>query len=537
MRFRITTAMLAMASVVHAAVTPPGYSPARNLCEGKSVEEKGNTYCQKVQRISYENMGVGKGGSYNEVVDMDPETGKCKFMPVTLSGPLVPFTDPLSLHFRGPLNLKQVAVYMPKRPGDKASQTQSKPAKATRGIKARTANLGHGQHSAPHLEHYYNAFAKAFNNGTRWTPPINDHRNHTGSRHSSVSVSVPTGSSSRLQNWKLPPTPTPSPDATARIETDTVTFIATATVEVSQAFYSVPTTTNTGAADSVTVTREYWNTHSVDDHGCFQHELPYKHHVKRFSNPGGSRKSPQFVRTGYYNAEQQKAEGVMFLGNYGGQGSGKWTPTFGNTLSYVNADGTGGAANATTLKDTTLQSSQEVALFTDKPCDSSCGYVQNGSGFNGPSKIFLLEFSMPHTTTPPVSGNTTSPGYDQPAIWLLNARIPYTAQYHTCSCWSTGCGELDIFEVLSPGHDKAKTTVRSTYQGGDPNWFERPVDVNKPVRLAVVFDGEKGGVEIMVLGRGEGEFPEVVGGREGVEGLGVVRRGVVVGVCFGLGGE
>lgn len=33
-----------------------------------------------------------------------------------------------------------------------------------------------------------------------------------------------------------------------------------------------------------------------------------------------------FVRTGYYNAEQQTLQNMTFLGNYGGQGSGKWTP-------------------------------------------------------------------------------------------------------------------------------------------------------------------------------------------------------------------
>jgi hypothetical protein len=31
------------------------------------------------------------------------------------------------------------------------------------------------------------------------------------------------------------------------------------------------------------------------------------------------------VRTGYYNAARQTAEGVVFLGNYGGQGSGNFT--------------------------------------------------------------------------------------------------------------------------------------------------------------------------------------------------------------------
>jgi hypothetical protein len=40
------------------------------------------------------------------------------------------------------------------------------------------------------------------------------------------------------------------------------------------------------------------------------------------SNPSPGDSKKQFVRTGYYNAAQQKAEGLMFLGNYGGQGSG-----------------------------------------------------------------------------------------------------------------------------------------------------------------------------------------------------------------------
>ncbi|KAK4246879.1 hypothetical protein C7999DRAFT_32752 [Corynascus novoguineensis] len=40
----------------------------------------------------------------------------------------------------------------------------------------------------------------------------------------------------------------------------------------------------------------------------------------------GSNVHRRYVRTGFYNAELQKAEGMAFLGNYGGQGSGKWTP-------------------------------------------------------------------------------------------------------------------------------------------------------------------------------------------------------------------
>lgn len=103
-----------------------------------------------------------------------------------------------------------------------------------------------------------------------------------------------------------------------------------------------------------------------------------------------------------------------------------------------------------------------------------------------------------------------------PAIWMLNARIPLTAQYHPCSCWSTGCGEFDIFEVLSPGDTKAKSTVHATdgKSGGDSNFFERPV--GDFIRVAVVFDGDSGTVQVKVLadGKGKGEFRGALGGDE-----------------------
>jgi hypothetical protein len=53
--------------------------------------------------------------------------------------------------------------------------------------------------------------------------------------------------------------------------------------------------------------------------------------------------------------------------------------TFGNTLSYLNANGTGGSSQPAILSDTTLLSSHEATLMTDQPCDTTCGYVQNGS--------------------------------------------------------------------------------------------------------------------------------------------------------------
>ena len=63
---------------------------------------------------------------------------------------------------------------------------------------------------------------------------------------------------------------------------------------------------------------------------------------------------------------------------------------FGNTLSYVNANGTGGAAQPAILKDTLLPSTKEITLLTDQPCDATCGYVQNGSVAY--SKFFFFFF-------------------------------------------------------------------------------------------------------------------------------------------------
>jgi hypothetical protein len=123
--------------------------------------------------------------------------------------------------------------------------------------------------------------------------------------------------------------------------------------------------------------------------------------------------------------------------------------------------------------------------------------VQPGSvankGFAGADKTFLFEFQMPHES--PVGFLA-----DQPALWFLNAKIPYTQQYGDCSCWGTGCGEFDAFEVLANGDTKCKSTFHSTFKGGDSNYFARPAD--KPVKVAVVFDSASRSVSVKVLDDG-----------------------------------
>lgn len=86
---------------------------------------------------------------------------------------------------------------------------------------------------------------------------------------------------------------------------------------------------------------------------------------------------------------------------------------------------------------------------------------------------------------------------DMPALWLLNARIPYTGQYSACNCWATGCGELDVFEVLAPRADKCKSTVHLATPGGDDNYFARPVAAT--VKIAVLFAARTNAVVMKVL--------------------------------------
>ncbi len=82
---------------------------------------------------------------------------------------------------------------------------------------------------------------------------------------------------------------------------------------------------------------------------------------------------------------------------------------------------------------------------------------------------------------------------DSPAWWFLNAAIPRILQYGSdrnntpCSCWATGCGEFDAFEILEKGEERAKSTLhrQGNLEGGDSNYFKRPVGMT--LKFAVVW--------------------------------------------------
>lgn len=144
-----------------------------------------------------------------------------------------------------------------------------------------------------------------------------------------------------------------------------------------------------------------------------------------------------------------------------------------------------------------IVSASPVNYLPSNPTNQPLSHTE---GFSGHDLTLLFEFQMPHDSSA-----------DQPALWLLNARIPQTQQYGPCSCWKSGCGEFDVFEVLAPGDAKCKSTFHSVFAAGDPNYFDRPADA--PVRVAVAFDGAGTAVSVKVLspggdeGVGTGSFP------------------------------
>ena len=83
---------------------------------------------------------------------------------------------------------------------------------------------------------------------------------------------------------------------------------------------------------------------------------------------------------------------------------------------------------------------------------------------------------------------------DMPAFWFLNTQIDLQGQYSP-SCHS-GCGELDVIEILDGDKSKAEATLYGNVNGGSsPSWFARPTDGT--MKVAVIFTG--GIIHIQVL--------------------------------------
>lgn len=89
-----------------------------------------------------------------------------------------------------------------------------------------------------------------------------------------------------------------------------------------------------------------------------------------------------WTQVGYFNKDNQTAEGIAFLNNMGGtQGSGVWDTHFGNSLSYASADGSTGAPSMQ-IWNGEIKSPQEIAIFSKTGCSDAsaeCGYARPGA--------------------------------------------------------------------------------------------------------------------------------------------------------------
>ncbi|SCU96083.1 LAFA_0G04148g1_1 [Lachancea sp. 'fantastica'] len=185
---------------------------------------------------------------------------------------------------------------------------------------------------------------------------------------------------------------------------------------------------------------------------------------------GNSGNSSSWNRVAYFDASSQTGDNVTFLTN-----AGTDSPVLGKALTFAGADGVSSSKSATLLADDTLiKSDQEYAIFSNISCPKSstknaCGVYRKGipafHGFEADTKMFLFDFEMPKETQ---NNGSTFDYYDMPAIWLLNDHIPRTSQYPlnaNCSCWASGCGEFDIFEVMNGTERNHLYSTFHTFQG------------------------------------------------------------------------
>lgn len=216
---------------------------------------------------------------------------------------------------------------------------------------------------------------------------------------------------------------------------------------------------------------------------------------------GDNRTSADWNRVAYYDASSQTADNVTFLTN-----AGTDSPVLGKALTFATSNGTGASSSASVLAENTLLSSDdEFSIFSNITCPKSgtgksCGVYRSGitayHGFSGVTKMFLFEFEMPTETQ---SNSSSFSYYDMPAIWLLNEHIPRTSQYPTdanCSCWASGCGEFDIFEVMNGTERNHLYSTFHTFQGIEDlgtgiqasGYISR--DTSSTMKGGVVFDSQ-----------------------------------------------
>ena len=222
-----------------------------------------------------------------------------------------------------------------------------------------------------------------------------------------------------------------------------------------------------------------------------------------------TQESSSWSRVAYYDhSDSSSASNVTFMNRNGDK-----SKCLGKALSYADSTGLKKASSANILEsDNYIASDEEFIIFSNVSCpDSSvydtCGVYREGipayEGFYGDVKMFLFEFEAP---TESQSNSSSFESYDMPAVWLLNSKIPRQSQYPTnsnCSCWASGCGEFDIFEVINGSTNGEFYSTFHTFQGVDSvsvgltqnAYFKR--ETNGTMTGGVIFDSDGNTVSFM----------------------------------------
>lgn len=197
---------------------------------------------------------------------------------------------------------------------------------------------------------------------------------------------------------------------------------------------------------------------------------------------------------------------VTFLGH-----KGRDSPCMGRTLTFIGQDA---VSFATENPDPAgfsgyVPSDEEYIIYSNFPCPASkvkgmCGVYRKGirsyTGYEGVTKLFLFEFSMPTDNN---MTNQDGRYFDMPSIWLANEHLSRTTEYYdwnnNCSCLFNGCGAYQVLTTNATNKDLLYSSLQ-TFQGLNRNvsqklilngtvstgQFNRPRNIT--VRGGVLFD-------------------------------------------------
>ncbi|AMD20782.1 HDR040Cp [Eremothecium sinecaudum] len=443
------------------------------VCENSG----GNFFCDTTNAVIFSN--VGYQGSYQDVVSMDEKTGECIQKPVTFSGGMAPLNEEMSVHIKGPLKLHEFSVYYPTA-GGSFSKREETVEKKHNHEKKRDLKVVEVVHTI-----YVDSEGRIITGlGAKPTPVVE----HDGK------PSVPQGGNAEPKKDDKKSEPKKSEPKKDDAKSD----VKAEDIEKSgKKENSKPAKVNNQSNPKSTTTTSYRLASATD--------------AADSSNLGPA----VWKRVSHYTPGS--TTNCTFFNHHGGSGSGVWSSAFGNSISYASADGRSAAKSPTALGDVTLKSNEELIIFSGVSCDDTsigdCGYHRDNipahHGFGGDFKILMFEFTMPH------DNSGSGDNQDMPAIWMLNAKIPRTLQYGkaTCSCWKTGCGELDLFEILNSGSDKLIAHVHSGQGdngnvyggGGSQDYFTRPT--TQSMKAAVIFAGDSKQIHIVKV---DGDFGDTL---------------------------